>query len=152
MIVDMPVSELIPYLPHRPPMVWVNHVKSVGKDYKGLAGTCIVRLDASALYTSNGEQLRGSAAIEFTAQGFGYLKAAYQVIHKFNDPPSKTYLTGVRACQADFSKLDLEKATELEVRISVLRELLPITYVKGEIYLAGTDTKLGEAEIQVYVD
>ncbi len=152
MIVDLPVSELIPCLPHRPPMVWVNRVSRVGKDYKGLAGTCVVTLEHNALYISNGEHLRGSAAIEFTAQGFGYLKAAYQKIHKFNDPPSKTYLTGVRACQTNFSSVDLKQTPELDVRISVLRELLPITYVRGEIFVSGTDQKLAEAEIQVYVD
>ncbi len=133
-------------------MVWISRVKQVGKDYKGLAGQCTVSLDDEGLYISNGKALRGSSAIEFTAQGFGYLKAAYQVIHKFSDPPSKTYLTGVRSCRSNFSELNLKDVKELEVRISVLRELLPITYVKGEIYAAGTDKKLAEAEIQVYVD
>ena len=152
MIVDMSVSDLIPCLPHRPPMVWINKVSSVGKDYKWLAGTCEVNLDKEALYISNKKELRGSAAIEFTAQAFGYLKAAYQKIHKFNDPPSKTYLTGVRSCQTNFSQLDLEASPDLEVRVSVLRELLPITYVRGEVFIKGTETKLAETEIQVYVD
>ncbi|MEM7646038.1 MAG: hypothetical protein AAF203_03940, partial [Pseudomonadota bacterium] len=119
-------------------------------DYKGLGGTCIVDLSNDALYVSNGKTLRGSSAIEFTAQGFGYLKAAYQVIHKFNDPPSKTYLTGVRACSAQFDKLDLSKVSQLEVKISVLRELLPITYVKGEVYIPGDSTPIAHAEIQVF--
>lgn len=152
MHVDMPVSELVPYLPHRPPMVWIHSVSSVGKDYKGLAGTCIVELDKSALYVSNEERLRGSSAIEFTAQAFGYLKAAYQVIHKFSDPPSKTYLTGVRSCSSHFENLEIEDGKRLEVRISVLRELLPITYIKGEIYQEGSSDLLASAEIQVYVD
>lgn len=152
MHVDLSVADLVHCLPHRPPMVWISRVRSVGKDYKGLAGTCIVTLDKRALYISNGSQLRGSAAIEFTAQAFGYLKAAFQVIHKFNDPPSKTYLTGVRSCCTQFMDLNLENTTELEIRVSVLREMLPITYVRGEIFVANSDRKLAETEIQVYVD
>lgn len=146
------VKDLIPYLPHRAPMVWVDRVAEVGKDYKGLAGTCVVKLDPQALYMGAEGRLRGSAAIEFTAQGFGYLKAAYQVLHKINNPPSKTYLTGVRSCQADFSDFKVENGKELEVRISVLREILPLTYLRGEIFERHSDQSMGYAEIQVYVD
>jgi predicted hotdog family 3-hydroxylacyl-ACP dehydratase len=152
MPVDFPVSELLSYLPHREPMVWINRVTAVGKDYKGLAGTCVVDLDPHALYMSEGHELRGSSAIEFTAQGFGYIKAAYQEIHDVNDPPSKTYLTGIRSCKADFSKLDLKTVKQLEIKISVVRELLPLTYVKGVITLPGDDVVIAETEIQVYVD
>ena len=152
MIVDIPVKDLLQYLPHRPPMVWISHVASVGKDYKGLAGTCLVDIDDKALFVSNGEQLRGSSAIEFTAQAFGYLKAAYQVIHKFNDPPRKTYLTGVRSCQTHFSKLNLHDVSQLEIRVKVLRELLPITYIRGEVFVPGDKSPIASAEIQVYFD
>ncbi len=152
MTVDIPVDQLMSYLPHRPPMVWVDRISSVGKEYKGLAGRCIVKLDSSALYVSNGKELRGSSAIEFTAQAFGYLKAAYQEIHNFNKPPTQTYLTGVRSCRAEFGDLDLSTIDELEVHISVLREILPVTYVRGEIVLPGTKKVIAEAEIQVYVD
>lgn len=152
MSVDIPISRLLDYLPHRPPMVWISRVSKVGKDYKGLSGSCLVDLDRLALYVSNGQELRGSSAIEFTAQGFGYLKAAYQVIHQFSDMPSRTYLTGVRSCRTQFEGLDLSKVHQLEVRLSVLRELLPVTYVRGEVYVNGTEQCLAEAEIQVYVD
>ena len=152
MVVDMPVEDLLSYLPHRPPMVWVSRVASVGKDYKGLAGSCLIDIDKNALYVSNGKHLRGSSAIEFTAQAFGYLKAAYQVIHKFSDPPRKTYLTGVRSCQTQFSELDISAVTQLEVKVSVLREILPLTYIKGEVYIPGQKSPIAVAEIQVYFD
>lgn len=145
-----PVDELTNYLPHRVPMVWVDRIVEVGKDYKGLVGTCIVKLDKSALYVSDEKCIRASAAIEFTAQGFGYLKAAYQEIHNINNPPEETYLTGVRSCEADFSSLELEDGLELEVRLSVLREILPLTYVKGEISVVGSKNILATTEIQVY--
>lgn len=152
MAVDISVKDLIPYLPHRPPMVWVSRVCEVGKDYKGLKGTCLIDLTKDCLAVSNGKEIRGSSAIEFTAQAFGYLKAAFQVIHNFNDPPSRTYLTGVRSCRADFSGLDVSEHKQLQVEITVIRELLPVTYVRGEISIPGQDKILAEAEIQVYVD
>ena len=148
----MNVSDLIPFLPHRPPMVWIDQIIEVGQDYKGLTGTCLVNLDSQSLYVNNSKELRASSAIEFTAQGFGYLKAAYQVIHKINNPPTKTYLTGVRSCRANFQGMDIDDIKQLEVKISVLREMLPITYVKGELTLPGSDKVLAVAEIQVYVD
>jgi predicted hotdog family 3-hydroxylacyl-ACP dehydratase len=149
---DMLIKDLIPYLPHRPPMVWVNRVAEVGKDYKGLAGVCVVDIKKDSLYVNDGHELRASSAIEFTAQGFGYLKAAYQVIHKFNDPPSQTYLTGVRFCRANFESVDLDKVSQLEVSIRVIRELLPVTYVRGEVRVPGDETLLAETEIQVYFE
>lgn len=152
MVVDLPISELLESLPHRPPMVWIDRVVSVGKDYKGLSGVCEVDVDSKALYVSNGEHLRGSSAIEFTAQGFGYLKAAYQKIHKFTDTPSKTYLAGVRTCKTQFDQLDLSQVTKLQIRISVLKEILPITYIRGEVMLPDSDKVLAKAEIQVYFD
>lgn len=152
MNVDMPVADLLEALPHRPPMVWVDRISEVGKDYKGLSGTCIVDIDKDALYVSDGKTIRGSSAIEFTAQGFGYLKAAYQVLHNFSDPPSKTYLTGVRSCLSQLDKLDLSNVSQLEIKISVLRELLPITYVKGEVFIPGETESIAQAEIQVFFD
>lgn len=147
------VKDLIHCLPHRPPMVWISRISEVGgKDYKELSGTCIVDLDRSSLYVNNKEKIRASSAIEFTAQGFGYLKAAYQVLHNFNDPPTKTYLTGVRYCRADFTKVDLNKTEQLQVKISVVREILPLTYLKGVVSVPGCSEILAEVEIQVYVD
>ncbi len=146
------IKDLMAYLPHRPPMVWVNQVTEVGKDYKGLAGVCVVDIDKESLYVNDKKELRGSSAIEFTAQGFGYLKAAYQVIHKFSDPPTKTYLTGVRFCRTHFEDINLDAVKQLEVHIRVIRELLPITYIRGEVKLPGSDKVLAETEIQVYFD
>lgn len=152
MSLDLPVKDLMNYLPHRPPMIWVNRVVEVGQDYKGLTGKCRIQLNKGALYINNGKELRGSSAVEFTAQAFGYLKAAYQVIYKIKNLPRETYLTGIRSCEANFEGLDLSSVQELEVRISVLREMLPVTYIRGEITLVGSDETLAVAEIQVYVD
>lgn len=148
----VPVSDLYEYLPHRPPMVWVDEVLEVGKDYKGLSGACRIKVDNAALYVSNKKELRGSAAIEFTAQAFGYLKATYQVLHQFSDPPKETYLTGVRKCSSQFSDLDLSGSLDLKISLSVIREILPLTYVRGELTDMKTGKTLAETEIQVYFD
>ena len=152
MNVDLNVKDLVPYLPHRPPMVWISKILEVGKDYKGLTGRCLVEVDSNALYVNNRTEIRGSSAIEFTAQSFGYLKAAYQLIHKITDVPSKTYLTGVRSCQANFTNYEITEGAKLEVQISVLREMLPVTYIKGEIFCGKSLKKYANVEIQVYVE
>jgi predicted hotdog family 3-hydroxylacyl-ACP dehydratase len=146
------VKDLIQFLPHRPPMVWIDRIIEVGQDYKGLVGTCIVKMDENGLYFLSKSKLRASSTIEFTAQSFGYLKAAYQVIHNFKNPPTKTLLTGVRSCESYFSEIDFKQNDELEIRIRVLKEILPVTYIRGEIYFKGQDKLLGSAEIQVYVE
>jgi predicted hotdog family 3-hydroxylacyl-ACP dehydratase len=148
---DWPVDKLIDYLPHRPPMIWIDRVTEVGADYRGITGTCRVQLKPDALYMSNSKELRASAAIEFTAQAFGYIKAAYQEIHQFSNPPQETYLTGVRYCYANFTALDMAQAPELEIRLKVKREMLPLTFVYGEIFSTQSPELLAKVEIQVYV-
>ncbi len=149
---EWPVSQLISYLPHRPPMVWIDKVVEVGEDYREISGTCRLRVQKKGLYVNDQKELRASAVIEFTAQGFGYLKAAYQELHQFKDTPAKTYLTGVRYCYANLSQLDLDQDIELEIRIKVKREMLPITFVYGEVFQVGEPDPLAKCEIQVYVD
>lgn len=151
MSLDLSVKELNRYLPHRPPMIWIDKVIDVGTDYKKLSGTCQVQINPTALYCFEGG-INGSAAVEFTAQAFGYLKAAYQVTHQFVDTPSNTYLTGVRSCKADFSKLSPDGNQELQIEVSVVREIQPLTIVRGTILNAQTGEVYAQAEIQVYVD
>ena len=152
MSLPIAIKELQNYLPHRPPMVWVDQVIEVGDDYKKLSGACSIRLDKQALFVNNQTQLRASSAIEFSAQAFGYIKAAYQVMNGLNNPPTETYLTGVRHCEADFSSLDLETIDELHVHVGVTRELSPLTFVRGEVRVPGQTEPLATTEIQVYFD
>lgn len=149
---EWPISQLISYLPHRPPMVWIDKVVEVGKDYRRISGVCRLQVQKNGLYVHNQKELRASAVIEYTAQGFGYLKAAYQKLHQFKDTPAKTYLTGVRYCYANLSRLDLDQDIEFEIRIKVKREMRPITFVYGELYQVGNFECLAKCEIQIYVD
>lgn len=152
MSVKLSVKDLAFYLPHRPPMVWIDHIVEVGDDYKKMSGICKVHLNDQALYCSERGEILASAAIEFTAQAFGYIKAAYQVIHKFVDAPTQTYLTGVRSCKADFSEIKVPNHQILHVRVNVVREILPLTMVRGVVFIPETNEVIAETEIQVYVE
>ncbi|PIP79913.1 MAG: hypothetical protein COW84_08060 [Gammaproteobacteria bacterium CG22_combo_CG10-13_8_21_14_all_40_8] len=149
---EWPISQLISYLPHRPPMIWIDRVVEVGKDYRGISGACRLQIKKNGLYVNDQFEVHASAVIELTAQSFGYLKAAYQELHQFKDTPAQTYLTGVRYCYANLTQLNLDQEVELEVRIQVKREMLPVTFVYGEVFQVGNSALLAKCEIQVYVD
>lgn len=146
------VSELQQYLPHRAPMVWVDRVLEVGSNEKGIFGVCSVLTDAESLFLNNGGQLNGSAAIEFTAQAYGYVRALYHVLNNIDNTPTRTYLTGVRSCAANFKKFSSQDLKDLRVSIQLTRELHPLVFVKGRIYLEGQESTLAEAEVQVYAE
>ena len=146
------VSDLFPYLPHRPPMVWVDRVLEVGKNDTGIFGVCSVQTEASPLFVDQDGKLKGSAAIEFTAQAYGYVRAEYHVLNNIDNTPSRTYLTGVRSCFANFKSFDIEKLNDLRVSIQLTRELHTIVFVKGRVYIQGEADALAETEVQVYAE
>ena len=149
---DKKISELQQYLPHRPPMVWVDRVLEVGSNEKGVYGVCSVQKDSQRLFLNKDGKLKGSAAIEFTAQAYGYARAFYHVLNGIDNTPTKTYLTGVRSCSADFKSFSSEKLKDLRVGIQLTRELHPLVFIKGRIYLEGEELTLAETEVQVYAE
>ena len=152
MAIDKKVSELFQYLPHRPPMVWVDRVLDVGRNDTGIYGVCSVLLEDDALFLKSDGTLNASAAIEFTAQAYGFIRAMYHVINNIDDTPSRTYLTGVRSCSANFQGLTQDQLKDLKVNIQLTRELHPLVFVRGEVYLEGQDKPLAETEVQVYAE
>ena len=152
MPIDKKVSELFEYLPHRPPMVWVDRVLDVGKNETGIYGVCTVLQDEEALFLTPDGKLNASAAIEFTAQAYGYVRAMYHVINNIDDTPSRTYLTGVRSCNADFKDLTQDQLKDLRVSIQLTRELHPLVFVSGKVFLEKENKVLAETEVQVYAE
>ena len=149
---DKAVSDLFQYLPHRPPMVWVDQVLEVGKNDQGIYGRCRVNFKEDSLYLNARGELRGSAAIEFTAQAYGYVRALYHVLNNIDDTPSRTYLTGVRSCTANFKGLSKKNTNELMVHIQLIRELHPLVYVRGQIFVKNIPEPIAETEVQVYAE
>jgi len=127
-------------------------VIEVGDNYKQLSGICTIDVNDNALYMATPQTLLGSATVEFTAQAYGYLKAAFQKIHQFDDPPKNTFLAGIKYCESRFSEFDFKTGSVLTIQVQVVRDLKPISYVRGEIRCAGRKEPLASAEIQVYYD
>ncbi len=125
-------SKLIPYAPHRPPMVWIDQVLRAS----ATDGECLIQVKKNAMYMERGA-LRPSACIEFIAQAYGYMSIAYRL--GINDPNAKplkrAFLAAIKDAQlpsANNARLVLP-GDELTVRISGIRHLGPIASFQGQV-------------------
>ncbi len=138
-------SELHAFLPHRPPMIWIDEVGSSSAD----GGTCFVTLKREGLYFSEGV-LRPTSLIEFLAQGFGYVAAAHKVRCGFSNVPAVQKAFLVAVTQAHFHDLSGAKpGTRLTVTLSDVKQIGPIQLFKGTVSL-DTGAILGTANLKVF--
>jgi predicted hotdog family 3-hydroxylacyl-ACP dehydratase len=140
----MNVSTLSDWIPHRPPMVWVDEVLSVTAD----GGECIVRLKPEALYNSS-TGIRQSSALEFVAQSFGYIRAAQYVQGLFPKValPKQVFLVGIR--NATFFHQEKKATLFVRVKIKGIRPMAMLTLFEGVVENED-DLKLFEANVKVY--
>lgn len=126
------VHHLENWMPHRPPMVWVDQVDRVEKD----SGECSLRIQEDGLYRSL-EGIRQSSLIEWVAQSFGYLSAAQVILgmRSQSQQPKQVFLAGLR----DARFYDLENEDELNpgrkitIKIEGAREIGPLTLFDGSV-------------------
>ncbi|MES2856224.1 MAG: hypothetical protein V4692_10195 [Bdellovibrionota bacterium] len=127
MTFPIPCSELYDWLPHRPPMVWVDEVISAD----GVSGECAVNVKSDALYMSDGF-LRPSSAVEFLAQAFGYANAAFAVSSGTTAAaPKKAFLVSVTKCE--MSTELVRPGMRLAVKIFNIKPVGPILLFDGEV-------------------
>lgn len=138
--------ELLDFLPHRPPMVWIDEV---GEAFEA-GGECFVTLKADGLYFS-GERLRRTSLIEFIAQGFGYLSAA-RVLRAGAEPPkaSKAFLVSVSKCQISPTEA-LKAGDRLRVVLADSKSLGPITLFYGSV-VGPTGEEFCRAHLKVFAE
>src|SRR5687768_16243919 len=98
----VPVAKLSGFLPHRPPMVWVEEVVEVDET----GGLCGLSLEASAPYLTDGK-IRRSSYIEWMAQSFAFVEAC----RKPNDRLETAFLVGIR--DLEVKDADPKPGTEL---------------------------------------
>ena len=151
----IPVEELQAWVPHRPPMVWVNEVLWATAD----EGECRVRLDAKAHYFSE-SGLRLSTLIEWVAQAYGYVQASRALIRNSagggnTHRPSKAYLVGLRDTEffAGPTQIrhQLQPGEEASVIVRRVRELGPVSLVDGEVRRP-TGERLLKASLKLYAE
>ena len=122
------VESLVDWLPHRPPFVWVDEVVHFSEE----GGECLVILKKDAGYMSP-EGLRPSALIEFAAQSFGYISAAFAASHGIQISVKKAYLTSLKDGLLPVCD-DLKPGDQLRVLIDSIRQVGTITLLRGQIF------------------
>ncbi len=140
-------QKILPYSPHRPPMVWIDAVT----EYGATAGECVVRVKKDALYMDP-DGLRPSACIEFIAQAYGYMSIAYRIYESQPNakPLKRAFLASIkdaRTCSPERLH-DVREGDELKVKISGVRMLGPITLFNGQVIRG--DELLCTAQMKVF--
>jgi len=143
----IPVKDIEKYLPHRPPMVWIDEVVSFSEK----AGECRVRLKADALYM-DGNGLRPTSCLEFIAQAYGFISVCHHIyiLDPNSKPLSKAFLASMNEANLPSAETlsQLHTGDELSVSISGVRAMGPIVLFTGRITKG--DLLVCEAKMKVF--
>lgn len=128
----VPIQDILRYVPHRPPMVWIDKVKS----WSSQDGECEIHIKSDAHYMGP-KGLRNTSCLEFIAQSYGYSHTCH-IVHDL-DPQSngmsKAYLASFNS--VEFAAPEVFAAIKdgdvLNVRVHNARKIGPITAFKGEV-------------------
>lgn len=140
-------SDLYRYIPHRPPMVWIDWVDRFG----ATEGACTVDVKADALYMS-AEGVRPTALIEFMAQTYGFVWICH--VTRNVDPTSKGMAVAMLAAfknvtfapAAAFTRV--RPSDQLHCSVFNMRRMGPITSFRGHVEHNGV--VLAEADMRTY--
>ena len=138
-----PVSTLLEWIPHRPPMVWIDRVLSA----KDGEGECDLTLKHGALYMKENEA-HGVAAVEWIAQAYMFVQIAHALGRAPNEKKevAEAYLVGV----TDAKWTQLPKAGEtLKIQVVRDRTFGPISIIKGTVR-NGTGQDIASASLKVF--
>jgi predicted hotdog family 3-hydroxylacyl-ACP dehydratase len=141
-------GELRAYMPHRPPMVWVNEVLETKKGERGLVGTCLVDLRIKSHFHRADGTVRPSAIIEWIAQGYGYAKACQRKKEGFGLTGfGRALLMAISNCEVSLG--EIEKQDAVIVHVTEVREMHPVYMVDGKVTNLSGDRVFGSARITV---
>ena len=145
----VPTSELHGYLPHRPPMVWVDEVLSYGNEGKGPFGTCRVDISYDRGFRGADGKVRTSAVVEWIAQSYGYVKASKRRADGFGTEGfGRAFLVGITDCEVDLSTLGDDPCVLVHVR--ELRDMHPAYVIEGRVTSEDGARLFGQARIKVF--
>lgn len=131
----IPVDRLYEWVPHRPPLVWVDEVVGVTES----GGECLVRLDPTARYMGANGAIRPSSFIEWMAQAYAYVRAAQQVAGvrpTASAAPKRAYLVSIASFTYQRDEVERGRGAaigELKARVEEGRTIGPITLVDGVV-------------------
>jgi len=128
----IPVKDIEKYLPHRPPMVWIDEVISFSEK----AGECKVVLRADGLYMDQ-HGLRPTSCLEFIAQAYGFISVCHHIyiLDPNSKPLSKAFLASMKDAHLPPPEVlqQLRPGDELSIMISGVRQMGPIVIFNGRI-------------------
>jgi predicted hotdog family 3-hydroxylacyl-ACP dehydratase len=143
----IPVKDIEKYLPHRPPMVWIDEVRSFSEK----AGECRVRLKAGGLYMDD-EGLRPTSCLEFIAQAYGFISVCHHIyiLDPNSKPLSKAFLASIKGAElpAVETLARIRPGDELSITISGVRQMGPIVMFNGRVQTG--DLLVCEAQMKVF--
>lgn len=124
------------YIPHRPPMVWIDEVRA----YRADGGECAITLKEGGLYWSAGG-LRAPSCLEFIAQAYGFCWIAYvtRIQNPGAVPMARAFLAAFKdASFAEPARMaQVKVGDQLVIRISNRRPMGPIAAFRGEVLHQG---------------
>ena len=138
------IAQLSVYLPHRPPMIWIDDVHQVSDT----SGSCLVHLKGGAHYMSEVGP-RQSSAVEWMAQAYGYVCAARAYQKDDHSSANKAFLAQVR--KAVF-KHSIPKSGTLLVEVEEKRVLGPLCLISSRMKDFKTGKVLVEAELKLFAE
>lgn len=147
----IPTLRLAEWLPHRPPMVWVDEVMAF--DQK--SGEARVRLAEGAHYMDE-KGLRPASLIELIAQSFGYVHVCQKLEQakagKLSPPVTKAFLCGVRDARfaESLQNSPPRAGRTLIIRVGNIKTFGPIQSIDGQVHDADSGEELASANLKVF--
>lgn len=139
------IDKLIEALPHRGPMVWVDQVLKAGPE----GGETLIILDPDKHYFDN-KQIRQSSYIEWMAQSYGYVQAAYGAqTGEVPSPDRRVFLVGLR--QITFYPIDFKGIERLKICVQRTRQIGPVSFIQGKVLTLGKEI-ICEGELKLFHD
>ena len=142
------IRDVLPFVPHRPPMVWVDEIVT----FDETSGECrVVMLDGAHFLGAEG--LRSTSCLEFIAQAYGYCSVAFSRQKDPNAPPlKKAFLASFKdVVFADSARIAQVKVGDLvQAKFSGVRHIGPIALFNGVAVHAGE--VICQAQLKVFCE
>ena len=146
-VLPISVKEVEKYLPHRPPIVWIDEVVAFSEK----SGECRLRVRADAHYLDAG-LLRPTCCLEFIAQAYGFISVCHHIyiLDPRSKPLSKAFLASIKDAVLPTAEVLASVRTGDEIRILIngVRQMGPIVLFQGRV-LCG-ELLLCAAEMKVF--
>jgi predicted hotdog family 3-hydroxylacyl-ACP dehydratase len=139
----VPVADIFEFMPHRPPMVWIDEILSVNET----GGVCLVRVKDGAYMSAEG--IRPTSYIEFMAQSFGYVSACQLKVYPNSRPkPTQVFLCGIRDLEINNDK-KISEGEQLRIEVKRTHEMGPLILFEGKVF-SSDGTTMAKGQIKLF--